>query len=145
MAIDKAILLVEDNPDEEALTLRAIRKNRINAAVNVAHDGVEALNYIFPAGDRTEAAVPWFVILDLKLPRVDGFDVIERLRADPRTRLLPIVVFSSSTEGRDINRCYELGANGYIAKPVAAEPYQEAVELLVHYWFRLSQDPYLRK
>ncbi len=105
MAIDKAILLVEDNPDEEALTLRAIRKNRINAAVNVAHDGVEALNYIFPAGGKPEAAMPWFVILDLKLPRVDGFDVIERLRSDPRTRLLPIVVFSSSTEGRGINRC----------------------------------------
>jgi len=117
MAIDKAILLVEDNPDEEALTLRAIRQHRINAAVNVAHDGVEALNYIFPAGGKTETAMPWFVI----------------------------VVFTSSTEGRDINRCYELGANGYVAKPVAAEPYQEAVGLLVHYWFRLSQDPYLRK
>ena len=145
MATDKAILLVEDNPDEEALTLRAIRKHRINAAVTVAHDGVEALNTIFPPAGQEEAVMPWFVILDLKLPRVDGFDVIARLRADPRTRLLPIVIFTSSTEARDIRRCYELGANGYVAKPVAAEPYQEAVGLMTHYWFRLSQDPYLRK
>jgi len=145
MTVEKPILLVEDNPDEETLTLRAILKHRINAAVTVARDGVEALEYLFPLAGRSAPRLPWLVIVDLKLPRVNGFEVITRLRADDHTRLLPVVVFSSSTEGADVHRCYELGANGYVAKPVAAERYHEAVGLVMNYWLNLNQDPYLRK
>jgi len=141
MATDKAILLVEDNPDEETLTLRALRRHEVNASVVIAHDGVEALEYFYSTQGDGGQFLPRFVILDLKLPRVDGFDVIARLRADQRTRLLPVVVFSSSSEIRDVNRCYQLGVNGYVVKPVAAEKYQEAVSHLAHYWFNLNQNP----
>lgn len=144
MPNDQAILLVEDNPDEETLTLRAIQRHIVKASVAVARDGVEALEYLFPTNARVEAVMPRFVILDLKLPRLDGFEVIAGLRADPRTRLLPVVVFSSSGEGRDVRRCIHLGANGYVVKPVAAERYQETVRDIVHYWLNMNVDPYLR-
>jgi two-component system response regulator len=145
MAVDQGILLVEDNPDEETLTLRAMRRHKVSASIEVAHDGVEALKYVFDVGDTPEGKMPRFVILDLKLPRVDGFDVITCLRADPRTRLLPVVVFSSSSEGQDVRRCYQLGANAYVVKPVAAEEYQEVVRNMVHFWLNQNLDPYLRK
>jgi CheY-like chemotaxis protein len=145
MAVEKIILLVEDNPDEETLTLRAMQRHKGNASVAIARDGVEALEYLFAADGRVEARMPRFVILDLKLPRVDGFDVIARVRADPRTLPLPVVVFSSSSEGQDVRRCNQLGANSYVVKPVAAEQYQEAVSRMVQYWLNLNLDPYLRK
>jgi CheY-like chemotaxis protein len=145
MAVERVILLVEDNPDEETLTLRAMQGYKGNAAVAVAHDGVEALDYLFAAEGQMEARMPRFVILDLKLPRVDGFDVIARLRADPRTRPLPVVVFSSSSEAQDVRRCSQLGANSYVVKPVAAEQYREAVSRMLQYWLNLNLDPYARK
>ena len=145
MAVEKVILLVEDNPDEEMLTLRAMQRYKGNASVAVARDGVEALEYLFAADGQVEARMPRFVILDLNLPRVDGFDVIARLRADPRTLPLPVVVFSSSSERQDVRRCNHLGANSYVVKPVAAEQYREAVSRMVQYWLNLNLDPYLRK
>lgn len=145
MAVEKEILLVEDNPDEETLTLRALRSHKLRASIAVAHDGVEALDYFFTGESQESLPASRFVILDLKLPRVDGFDVIARLRAEERTRLMPVVVFSSSAEGRDVTRCYQLGANGYVVKPVAAEKYQEAVWHMVQYWLNHNMDPYLRK
>jgi len=145
MVVDTGILLVEDNPDEETLTLRALQRHKVSAPVLVAHDGVEALEYFFADGPNQDPPLPRFVILDLKLPRVDGFDVIARLRAEQRTRLLPVVVFSSSAEGQDVIRCYQLGANGYVVKPVAADKYQEAVWNVVQYWLHHNVDPHLRK
>lgn len=142
MAVEKLILLVEDNPDEEVLTLGAMKKCKGNASVVVAHDGCEALEYLL--ADGKEAGKPRFVLLDLNIPRLDGFDVIARLRADPRTRPLPVVVFSSSSEGQDVRRCNQLGANSYVMKPVAAEQYREAVSRIVHYWLNLNLDPCLR-
>lgn len=144
MAVKKLILLVEDNPDEEVLTLGAMQRCKGDASVVVAHDGCEALEYLFAADDQVEAGKPRFVIMDLNMPRVDGFDVIARLRADPRTRPLPVVVFSSSSEGQDVRRCNQLGANSYVMKPVAAEQYREAVSRIVHYWLNLNLDPCLR-
>lgn len=144
MVADNGILLVEDNPDEVILTLRALRGHRVETPVEVVHDGVEALNYIFPSGSRSAAHLPRFVILDLKLPRLDGFDVIRRLRADPRTRLLPLVVFSSSAQDCDVGCCYEMGVNGYVAKPIGAEHYYAAVGSILSYWMEHNQDPYLR-
>jgi len=145
MDVDNGILLVEDNPDEAILTLRALHGHNIDTAVEVVHDGVEALHYVFPQGPQAAANLPRFVILDLKLPRLDGFDVIRRLRADPRTRLLPLVVFSSSAEDRDVGKCYEMGVNGYVAKPVCAEHYHAAVGSILGYWMDHNQDPYRRK
>ena len=110
---DKVILLVEDNADDEALTLRALKRNNIKNDVVVAHDGVEALDYLLGAGGpagRPPHAMPQLVLLDLKLPRVDGLEVLRRLRADPRTRLLPVVILTSSKEERDLVRSYSLGA-----------------------------------
>jgi two-component system response regulator len=144
MVAGNGILLVEDNPDEAILTLRALRGHRIDMPVEVVHDGVEAMNHIIPSGSRSAANLPRFVILDLKLPRLDGFDVIRRLRADPRTRLLPLVVFSSSTEERDVGCCYEMGVNGYVAKPVGADRYHAAVGSILNYWLDQNQDPYRR-
>jgi CheY-like chemotaxis protein len=145
MPVEKVILLVEDNPDDETFTLRAMQEYKGNASVAVARDGVEALDYLFAADGQVEARMPRFVILDLKLPRVDGFEVIARLRADARTRPLPVVVFSSSSEGQDVRRCNQLGANSYVVKPVAAEQYREAVSRMLQYWLNLNLDPYLRK
>ncbi len=139
--MDKVILLVEDNPDEQVLTLRALRGHGVDATIEVASDGVEALQHIFVPG---MPVLPRFVILDLKLPRVDGFQVIDRLRGDPRTRLLPIVVFSSSAEDRDVARCYEMGVNGYVSKPVHPAHYYEAVGAILNYWMGCNEDPYRR-
>jgi two-component system response regulator len=137
----KIILLVEDNPDDEALTLRALRKNNILNAVVVARDGAEALDYLFGTGayagrDLTEQ--PQIILLDLKLPKVDGLEVLRRVRADERTHLLPVAILTTSNEDRDIISSYELGANSYIRKPVDFEQFMEAVRQLGLYWLVLN-------
>jgi len=131
------ILLVEDNADDEALTLRALRKNKIANEVVVARDGVEALDRLFDDG----APAPQLVLLDLKLPRVDGLEVLRRLRGDRRTRLLPVVVLTSSREDRDMIEAYGLGANSYVRKPVDFTEFTQAVKQLGLYWLLLNQAP----
>jgi two-component system response regulator len=141
---DKVILLVEDNPDDEALTLRAFQKNKIKNAIVVAHDGVEALDYLFGTGKhegRDLSVMPEVVLLDLKLPKLDGIDVLRRIRADDRTNLLPVVVLTSSNEEKDLVETYSLGANSYIRKPVDFAEFTEAVGQLGLYWFLLNQPP----
>ncbi len=134
MREDQPILLVEDNPDDVDLTLRAFARNKIANAVIVARDGVEALELLFEKGMR-----PQVMLLDLKLPRLDGLDVLRRVRADARTRLLPVVVLTSSNEDRDIVESYSLGANSYIQKPVDFGRFIEAVGQLGLYWLVLNQ------
>jgi two-component system response regulator len=139
---DKVILLVEDNPRDEALTLRALKKSNIVNNVIVAHDGVEALDYFFSNGaasGESEAVMPQLVLLDLKLPKLDGLEVLRRLRADERTRRLPIVVFTSSSEEEDMIKSYDLGANSYVRKPVEFEQFLEATRQLGLYWLVLNQ------
>ena len=141
---DKTILLVEDNPDDEALTLRAFRKSNILNPVVVARDGVEALDYLFGTGahaGRDTAEQPQVVLLDLKLPRLDGLEVLQRLRADPRTRWLPVVILTTSSEDQDILSSYQLGANSYIRKPVDFEQFIEAARQLGLYWLVLNVPP----
>jgi CheY-like chemotaxis protein len=137
MATDRPILLVEDNPDDEALTLRAFNKNRIGNQVVVARDGVEALDYLFGNGHhagRDLAVQPAVVLLDLKLPRIDGLEVLRRIRANERTSLLPVVILTTSKEQQDIYEGYSLGANSYIRKPVDFEKFIQAVGQLGLYW-----------
>jgi len=141
---DKVILLVEDNPDDELLTLRALKKSGVQNEVVVAHDGVEALDYLFSSGPhagRDPAVMPQLILLDLKLPRVNGLEVLKRLRSDERTRLLPVVILSSSRERRDMLDTYGLGANSYVRKPVNFEQFVRAIELLRSYWLVLNEDP----
>ena len=141
---EKVILLVEDNPDDEALTLRALKKNDIRNQVVVARDGAQALEYLFGTGERKEGdpeVLPELVLLDLKLPRVDGLEVLRRIRADERTRLLPVVILTSSKEQRDLVEGYGLGANSYIRKPVDFGQFVEAVRQLGLYWLVLNETP----
>jgi len=141
---DRAILLVEDNPDDEALTLRAFKKHNITNEVVVAHDGAEALEYLFGTGryaGRDLRLMPQLILLDLKLPKVDGLEVLRQLRADDRTRLLPVVVLTSSTEERDLVESYRLGANSYVRKPVDFTQFAEAARQLGLYWLLMNQPP----
>lgn len=138
------ILLVEDNPDDVELTLRALRKEGLTAEVVVARDGVEALDCVFSRGEwagRDPRRRPAVILLDLKLPRVDGLEVLRRLRADQRTRLLPVVVLTSSREENDIRISYSLGANSYIRKPVDFERFRQVVHQLGVYWLTLNEAP----
>lgn len=140
----KVILLVEDNPDDEALTLRALRQHKIKTEVVVAHDGVQALDYLFGTGEyagRDMDERPEVILLDLKLPKVDGLEVLRRLRADPRTRLLPVVILTSSNEERDLIDGYSLGANSYVRKPVDFIQFTEAVRQLGLYWLVINEGP----
>ncbi len=139
-----AILLVEDNPDDEALTLRAFRKNNITNEVVVARDGAEALDYLFATGayaKREAGVLPQIVILDLKLPKIDGLEVLRRLRAAPQTKLLPVVILTSSNEERDRLEGYGLGANSYVRKPVDFAEFVDAVRQLGLYWLLLNERP----
>jgi two-component system response regulator len=140
----KIILLVEDNPDDEALTVRAFRKNNITNEVVVARDGVAALEWLFGTGahaGRDTQLQPQLVLLDLKLPKVDGLEVLRRLREDPRTRLLPVVILTSSNEEKDMVEGYRLGANSYVRKPVDFNEFLEAARQLGLYWLVLNNPP----
>jgi two-component system response regulator len=142
MTTNAVILLVEDNPDDEMLTIRALKQNRIHNEIIVAHDGVEALDFLFGTGQfagRDTSVVPQVVLLDLKLPKVDGLEVLKRVRADERTRLLPVVILTSSNEERDRISSYGLGANSYVRKPVDFSEFSEAVRQLGLYWLILNQ------
>lgn len=141
---DKTILLVEDNPDDEALTVRALEKSGIPHRLVVAHDGAEALEYLLGSGTPTSPPphlLPGLILLDLKLPKVDGHDVLKRIRAAESTRALPVVVFTSSSEINDIRRSYLLGANSYVRKPVDFTLFSEAVRQIGSYWLSLNLAP----
>ena len=138
------ILLVEDNADDEELTMRALRKHSISNEIVVARDGVEALDFLFGTGahsGRDLNAQPELVLLDLKLPKLDGLEVLKRVRADPRTRLLPIVILTSSKEQQDIVNGYGFGANSYVRKPVDFEQFLDSVKQLGLYWLVLNEQP----
>ncbi|HEV2117834.1 MAG TPA: response regulator [Terriglobales bacterium] len=139
-----SILLVEDNPDHEALTIRALKKAHVMNEIIVAHDGAEALELLFGAeGDpgRRPIELPQLMLLDLKLPKVDGLEVLRRLREDPRTRLIPVVVLTSSDEEGDVVNSYRLGANSYVCKPVDFVQFMEATKQLGLYWLVLNEVP----
>ena len=140
------ILLVEDNPSDVELTLHALRKHRVTNRVGVVGDGAEALDFILGTGTQKNRSVtdaPKLVLLDLKLPKVDGLEVLRRLKADSRTRLIPVVVLTSSREEPDIAESYRLGVNSYIVKPVDFDQFTAAVEQLGLYWILLNQPPTL--
>ncbi len=141
---NKYILLVEDNADDEALSIRALKKNGVANEVVVARDGVEATDFLFGTGRSTAQSLrdlPAVVLLDLKLPRMDGLEVLRQIRSDSRTRLLPVVVLTSSIEETDLTKSYSLGANSYLRKPVDFDHFMEAVRQLGTYWLMLNQTP----
>ena len=138
------ILLVEDNPDDEALTRRALQKNNLSNELTVARDGQEALDYLFGTGThagRDLRVMPQLILLDLKLPKIDGLEVLRRMRADDRTKLLPVVILTSSNEERDLVNGYSLGANSYVRKPVDFSEFTEAARQLGLYWLLLNEPP----
>lgn len=141
---DKIILLVEDNPRDEELTLRALKRNNIRNEVVVVHDGAEALDYLFGRGadaERDVSALPEVVLLDLKLPKIDGLEVLRRIRGGEKTKLLPVVILTSSDEEKDLVAGYEAGCNSYVRKPVDFQQFAEAVRQLGLYWLVLNETP----
>jgi len=144
---NKVIMLVEDNPDDELLTLRAFKKNRIGNEIVVARDGLEALHYLFGTGahaGRDMTIMPAVILLDIKLPKIDGLEVLQRLRADVRTKCLPVVILTSSKEEQDIVNSYSRGANSYIRKPVDFDKFAHAIGQLGLYWLVLNELPPVR-
>jgi two-component system response regulator len=142
--MEKTILLVEDNANDEELTLRALRKANIANEVFVARDGQEAVDFLFGTGQhagREPTRMPAVVLLDLKLPKLNGIDVLQRIRADPRTRLIPVVVLTSSSEDEDMLRSYQSGANSYVRKPIEFSAFAHAVTQLGMYWMLINQAP----
>ncbi len=140
----KDILLVEDNPDDVKLTMRALKKSNILNTVVTANDGIEALDYLFGTGrfsGRDTNTMPQLVLLDLKMPRMDGLEVLERIRADERTKILPVVILTTSSEDKDRVESYKLGANSYIRKPVDFNQFVQAVQQLGLYWLVLNEAP----
>jgi two-component system response regulator len=141
---DRVILLVEDNPDDEMLALRAFRKNEIRNPVVVARDGAEALDFLIGTGistDRGAIVRPSLVLLDLNLPKISGLDVLRRVRANPATKHLAVVVLTTSNEDRDVIESYDLGANSYVRKPVEFNAFMDAVKQLGAYWLVLNEPP----
>jgi two-component system response regulator len=141
---NKMILLVEDNPDDEALTIRALKKNNISNDLSVVRDGAEALEFLFCTGayaDRDRNEKPQLILLDINLPKLDGLEVLRRIRADENTRLLPVVILTSSKEEQDLIKGYSLGANSYVRKPVDFDRFVEAVRQLGLYWLILNEAP----
>jgi len=143
---NKTVLLVEDNSDDEVLMLRALRKNNIESTVHVVRDGQEALDFLLDDPNKSveegAAPLPHMVLLDLKLPKVDGLEVLQRLRANERTRTIPIIVMTSSIEKHDLVESYSRGANSYVRKPVDFSQFVEATRQLGLYWLRLNETPY---
>ncbi len=142
--MERTILLVEDNPDDVELTLRALKQYNIRNEIAVVRDGAEALDYLFATGayaERSVSPMPAVVILDLKLPKVDGFEVLQRMRADERTKLIPVVILTSSKEERDMVNGYKLGANSYVQKPVDFTEFVEAARQLGLYWLVVNEPP----
>ena len=140
------ILLVEDNPNDIELTLHAFRKHNLTNRIQVVRDGAEALEFIFGAGGEVEGcpgSQPKIILLDLKLPKVNGLEVLQRLKSDPRTRVIPVVVLTSSREERDVVESYQLGVNSYIVKPVDFDQFVKAMHTLGMYWLLLNQPPTL--
>ena len=140
----KMILLVEDNADDEALTLRALNKSKVANTIVVVRDGAEALDYLFCSGayaDRNPLDLPQVILLDLKLPKVDGLEVLRRLRAEPRTHMLPVVILTSSKEEQDLVNAYSSGANSYVRKPVDFNQFVDAIRQLGLYWLVLNEVP----
>jgi len=141
---DKIILLVEDNPDDEELTIRSLRRAKITNDIPVARDGQEALDFVYCEGkyaDRDKNKIPAVILLDLKLPKLNGLDVLKRLRSDPRTLLIPVVVLTSSSEEEDMLQSYKNGANSYVRKPVDFAAFAEAVMQLGIFWLLHNQEP----
>jgi len=137
----RAVLLVEDNDDDAELTIRGLRRAHIENPVTVARDGQEALDYLFGTGERGPRRVPAVVLLDLKLPRIDGLDVLKRIRAEERTRRVPVVILTSSSEDDDLINGYHLGANGYVCKPIELDNFTGAIEQLGIYWLTINRSP----
>jgi two-component system response regulator len=140
----KIILLVEDNPDDEELTLLALKESNILNEVVVTRDGAEALDYLFATGQyagRDPSRMPQLILLDLKLPKLDGLEVLKRLRADPRTQLIPAVILTSSSEEEDVTASYRRGANSYVRKPVDFHHFADAIKQLRLYWLLLNEAP----
>ncbi|MFN0008394.1 MAG: response regulator [Planctomycetota bacterium] len=140
----KVILLVEDNPDDEFLTLRSLESNHIANEVVVVRDGQAALDWLYGRGGdggRSAADLPAMILLDLKMPKISGLDLLQRLRAEPRTRRIPVVIFTSSGEERDVLQSYEFGANSYVRKPVEFSEFSEAVRQLGLYWLVINAPP----
>ena len=135
---NRMILLVEDNPDDQSLTLRALKKNNIVNEVIVAGDGAEAIDLLFP-GDGADGKLPALILLDLKLPKVDGLEVLRRIRADQRTQIVPVVVLTSSKEQEDVLDSYQSGANGYVRKPVSFAEFSDAVSNIGMFWLLLNE------
>ncbi len=141
---EMSILLVEDNPDDEILILRELRRQNVANRITVVRDGAEALDYFFCTGsyaDRDPNDTPTLVILDLKLPKVDGLEVLRRIRADERTKVVPVVVMTSSDQERDVAESYSRGANSYVRKPVNFDQFREAVRQLHLYWLLINEPP----
>ncbi len=141
---DGVILLVEDNEVDEELTLRALKQNNIKNEVVVARNGVEALDYLWGTGTyagRDTTEMPHVILLDLKLPKIDGLEVLKRMRSDERTQLLPVVILTSSREQQDMVESYSLGANSYVRKPVDFDQFVEAIRQLGLYWLVLNEPP----
>jgi CheY-like chemotaxis protein len=138
---ERMILLVEDDPDHEALTIRALKKSNIANNIQVARDGEEALQLLFGTGDMALKQLPQVVLLDLKLPKIDGLEVLRRIRASEKTRMLPVVVLTSSDEESDLARSYKLGVNSYIRKPVNFNEFADATRQLGMYWLVLNECP----
>lgn len=139
---EKAILLVDDNPDDVALTLRALKKNHILNKVIVARDGSEALDFLFGTKDSPPIDMPALILLDINMPRISGLEVLERIRANERTRLQPVVMLTTSDEDRDLIDSYRLGANSYISKPVEFDEFNKVIKQLGIYWLAVNTGPH---
>lgn len=137
----RVLLLVEDDPSDEKLTLRALKKGNLGDDVVVAHDGVEALDYLFGTDTNPPMSPPAIILLDLELPRIDGLEVLRRIRADDRTRLVPVVILTSSVQDEDVANSYSLGANAYVRKPVDFGAFIEAARTLGLFWLLVNEPP----
>ncbi len=141
---EKIILLVEDNADDEELTIRTLQKNHLKNKIVVVRDGVEALDYLFGTGefkDRDLSVSPVLIMLDIKLPKLNGLEVLKRIKTDQRTKFIPVVILTSSDEEKDLIESYQLGANSYVRKPVDFAEFQNSVRQLALYWVLLNESP----